>query len=169
MTVDPIEHYGVSPRIAKAAMTVLENIAAREGSALPSDAVIGKALTILGDDSYPPKVSRRIPPAVVYKVQSATQPHCLHFVALYFGSVYADFGKRIIDAECSCEATTACSHLLVALTLAERDGYSLETSKTDDGSQTAKKGKYVHQRGCSAGPDPCTCDLPFPKLKRSKP
>ncbi len=28
----------------------------------------------------------------------------------------------------------------------------------------AKKGKYIHERGCGAGPDePCTCEPPYPR------
>lgn len=39
----------------------------------------------------------------------------------------------------------------------------------DDGAWTAKRGKYIHQRGCGAGPDePCTCEPPYPKPKEAK-
>ncbi len=38
---------------------------------------------------------------------------------------------QIIDAECPCEATTACRHLLVALTSAELDGYHLQNKREE--------------------------------------
>ena len=39
----------------------------------------------------------------------------------------------------------------------------------DAGAWTAKRGRYVHQRGCGAGPDEqCSCEPPFPKPKERK-
>lgn len=33
----------------------------------------------------------------------------------------------------------------------------------------AKKGRYVHEAGCGAGPDePCTCESPYPRVKRKE-
>ncbi len=128
MTIDPLERYSVSPKIGAALHKTLEAIAAREGSRPPSDDVIAKALTVLGTNARDRDVSHRVTPATVYKVPSSSRPGRHHMVVLY-RQPYSEARKprdTIIDAECSCEATTVCSHLLTALTYAELDGYHLE-------------------------------------------
>lgn len=136
--IDPLERYGVSPKIGAALHKTLERIAAREGSALPSSDVIAKALTVLGTNARDRDISHSVTPATVYKVPSSSRPGRHHMVVLYirpWSKVITKKVKKpdgcgpIIDAECSCEATTVCSHLLVALTYAERDGYHLETGR----------------------------------------
>ncbi len=130
MTLDPLKRYGVSPKIGKALYAVLDAMAKREGCKLPSSDVIEGALKVLGADPRERGVSHRVTPATIYKVPSASKPGRMHMVALYMQG-RMDRAK-IIDAECSCEATTACRHLLVALTYAEHEGYNLETNREEN-------------------------------------
>lgn len=150
MSEDTLRRYG------RAVMNVLDAMSRREGASLPSSDVIDKALKVLGADPRDRPILRNVAPAIVYRVRSASKPGRVHLVALYvrderdglLGSI-ADLPQeteddarwckyhakevlssyKIIDAECSCEATTTCWHLLVALTLADNDGYHLDAER----------------------------------------
>lgn len=138
MIDDPLRRYGVSPQIGQAAMNVLDAMAGRDGCDLPSSDIIGKALKVLGADPKDRGVSRNVAPAIVYRVRSASKPRRVHLVALYMEGLLAgkapgliEIPPKIIDAECSCEATGVCFHMLVALTYAENDGYHLDTGREE--------------------------------------
>lgn len=133
MSEDTLRRYGVSPQIGQAAMNMLYAMSRREGCDLPSSDVIDKALRVLGADPATRGVSHNVAPAIVYKVPSSSEPVRKHLVALYTqndGRSWDGFTQpKIIDAECSCKATTTCWHLLTALTYAENDGYHLDIGR----------------------------------------
>lgn len=137
--VDPLEEYGVSPQIGQSAINVLDAMAGRDGCDLPSSSVIGKALKALGGDPRDRPILRNIALAIVYRVRSVSKPGRVHLVALYLDRPPPSNAlmhltherPKIIDAECSCEATTTCWHLLTGLTYAEHDGYHLDTGREE--------------------------------------
>lgn len=115
---------------------VIERIGQRKGSTVPSDAVKLEALGRLVKPPAESGIVRMVDRAKVIHIDSASAPGRRHLVVLYLQAMkatdaeMADFAysgrlrplrDEIIDAECSCPATTTCRHLLMALTIAARD------------------------------------------------
>ena len=84
---------------------VTDWIAAREGSILPDPRAVDAAVSILAAPPTHRDVSHSMHPATVYRVGG-------HLVAVYrFGSRVGE----VASAECSCEDSGVCEHLLAAL------------------------------------------------------
>jgi hypothetical protein len=84
---------------------VTDWIAAREGSSPPDPAAVNGAAIILAAPPTDRDVSHSVHPATVYHV-------CGHLVAVYrLGSRVGE----VATAECSCEDSGVCEHLLAAL------------------------------------------------------
>lgn len=123
----------VSHRTAQAMLNVLDAINAREGSNFPSKDVQRKALRILDRSPKDHGITDRGRALVIdvrgeadetYAVELFVQARARTMSEIEAGDIAGPY-EHIIDVRCSCPATTTCSHLLVALTSAERDGLRL--------------------------------------------
>lgn len=112
--------HNIPSETVQALHAALTRIIESDNIETPSHDVQRKALGIIGD----PALYSGPWSALVYSVQgSADNPYR---VTLYTAT---DDGVHsyVTNAECDCPAVVTCSHMIVALTLAERDGFPLST------------------------------------------